>query len=149
MLQCMAYASVIGRCNLVTMFGKYWADAFEVPEADVDKNQSITVKEAFDYTEAKVKLFFESDSRLATEHSRMEGELATTFTLARLGDAAAEAADPTMAPLIARREAIEMKVDQLKLRKDAMSEAEYFNELQTLLLKLAEVQTEIAEERAK
>jgi len=137
-----------GREKNVTMFGKYWADAFEDPEADVDKNQSITVKEAYDYTDAKVKLFFETGSRLATEHSRIEGELSSSFTLARLGEAAA-ASDPTLAPLVARREAIEMKVDQLKLRKDAMSEAEYFGELQELLLTLADVHSEIAAEQAK
>ena len=138
-----------GREKNVTMFGKYWADAFEDPEADIDKNQAITVQEAYDYTDAKVKLFFESASRLATEHARIEGELTSSFTLARLGEAVAAASDPAMAPLIARREAIEMKVDQLKLRKDAMSEGEYFGELQELLLKLADVHSEIEAEQAK
>ena len=42
-----------------------------------------------------------------------------------------------------------MKVDQLKLRKDAMSEGEYFGELQELLLKLADVHSEIEAEQAK
>ena len=37
----------------------------------------------------------------------------------------------------------------LKLRKDALAEVEYFSQLQTLLLEMAEVQAEIEAEQAK
>jgi hypothetical protein len=138
-------ATKSGRERNATIFGKYFAAAFEDPAADVDKNGTITAQEAFDYAEAKVKTFFESADRLATEHPQLEGGLARSFVLTRLGREAELARDPELAPLLEKREQLEMKVDQLKLRKDAMPEDEYFDSLQDLLLDLAKLQQEIDE----
>jgi hypothetical protein len=145
-------ATKSGRERNATVFSRYWAEAFESPEADADKNQTITVQEvqeAYQYAETKVKVYFENARLLASEHPRMEGELASSFTLARLGDAAALLSDPAMQPLVQQREDLQTKIELLKLRKDAMGEAEYFNELQGLLLQLAELEEKISAETAK
>jgi len=132
-----------GRERNATVFSRYWADAFESPEADQDKNETITVAEAFRYADAKVTAHFEEAKRMATEHPRIDGELADSFTLARLGAAAEALSDPALRPFIAKREKLEIAIDELKLQKAAMSEYEYFEKLQTLLIDLAEVQAEI------
>ena len=51
--------------------------------------------------------------------------------------------DPSLKPFIDKREKLEIAIDELKLKKDAMSELEYFDQLQGLLIDLAEVQAEI------
>ena len=132
-----------GRERNATVFSRYFADAFESPEADQDKNEIITVAEAFRYAEAKVAAYFEEAKRLATEHPHIEGQLAESFVLARLGAAAEALNDPSIQPLVAKREKLEIAIDELKLQKDAMSEIEYFDKLQGLLIDLAEVQVEI------
>lgn len=139
-------ATKSGRERTATFFGKYWAAAFDDPEADVDKNETVTAQEAFEFADAKVKEFFESGKLLASEHARIEGNLAGTFTMARLGSSAQALSDPSLRPLISEKDGIENKIAQLKLRKDAMSEEAYFTELQRLLISLAEVQEKIAEQ---
>ena len=73
-----------GRERTATMFAQYWVEALSSEEADTDKSDSVTALEAYNYAERKVKDFYEGEKRLATEHSRLEGELAGSFTLARL-----------------------------------------------------------------
>jgi hypothetical protein len=141
-------ATKSGRERNATVFSRYWAEAFGDPEADLDKNQTITVQEAYQYAETKVTEYFETARLLASEHPRMEGELASTFTLARLGEAAQIMSDPSLQPLMKQREDLQTKIELLKLRKDAMGEGEYFAELQTLLLKLAELEEQISAETA-
>ena len=136
-----------GREKNAAWFSKFWASAFEDPEADTNKDERITAQEAFAYADAKVQEFFSTAKNLATEHARLEGDAPETFTLARLGESAALLSDPTLSPMLREREAIEQKIDQLKLRKEAMDEITYFNELQTLLLELAQMDLKIEEAR--
>ncbi len=134
-----------GRERNVTMFSKYWTAAFEDPEADLDKDETITAQEAYDYAAGKVDTFYKSANRLATEHSRIEGNAAQTFLLARLGAQAELARNPELAPLFKKREQLRMKVDALKLNKDGMDESKYFAELQKVLIDLAMVDQELEE----
>jgi hypothetical protein len=132
-----------GREKNATVFSRYWTGAFEDAEADVDKDESITVQEAYDYAVNKVDTFYKSAKRLSTEHARMEGPGPETFLLARLGKNATLAQDPELAPLFKRREELRMGIDALKLRRDGMDENAYFDELQTILLQLATVDIQI------
>lgn len=136
-------ATKSGRERNAVQFGRYWAEALSSEEADVNKNNVISAQEAYTYAETKVKDYYESEKRLATEHSRLEGKLAGSFTLARLAEAVEAARDPELAPLYQRREDLERKIDQLKLRKDSLSEDAYFDELQELLVELATLQEQI------
>jgi len=132
-----------GRERNAAWFSKYWTDAFEDPEADTNKDERITVQEAFAFADAKVQGFFESASNLATEHARLSGDAAETFTLARLGKAAELRGNPALRPFITQRDAVEQRIEQLKLRKEAMDENAYFDELETLLLELATLDVSI------
>ena len=126
-----------------TVFARYWVEALRDPAADTDKNETVSALEAFRYAEEKVKRFYADNKRLATEHPRLEGKLAGSFILARLGSAAAAASDPARRKLLTARESIEQQIDALKYRKAATPTAEYKKELERLLLELARIQDAI------
>src|SRR5260370_27823016 len=55
-----------------TVFVRYWVEALRDPSADVDKNESISALEAFQYAERKTAEFYTSQKLLATEHDEFE-----------------------------------------------------------------------------
>ena len=137
-----------GREKNATVFGEYFAEAFAASEADTNKNDSISALEAFRYAESKVKAHYADHQRLATEHPQLQGERADGFLLARLGKAAALAEDPSKRGLLDRREGLERRIADLTARKDELSQAEFLEELEALLLEMAAVQQQIAGEEA-
>ena len=143
-----------------TVFARYWAEALREPSADTDKNEAISALEAFRYAQQKTTEFFETQKRLATEHSVIEdtgkgtgertpnlengeGKLAASFAVVRLGANAAAARDPAKRPLLDRKEQLEQAIYKLKFEKAAMPENEYKRQLTQLLLELAKVQEAI------
>jgi hypothetical protein len=125
------------------VFARYWVEALRDPAADTDKNESISALEAFRYAEEKVKRFYSEQKRLATEHPRLEGKLAGSFVLARMGQIAEAANDPAKRKLLTQRESLEQQIDALKFRKAALPNEQYRKELERLLLELAKVQEAI------
>jgi len=138
-----------GRERNAPVFPEYWVAALSDEAADADKNDAITVLEAFNYAEQKVKGFFEKEKRMSTEHARLEGGFAASFTLARLEAAVEAAEDPVVRAWMAEREEIEHRLNDLKLRKDSFAEEQYFDELEKLLVELARKQEEIDEATEK
>ena len=134
-----------GRERNATVFPEYWIEALSDEAADSDKNSVITASEAFVYTQRRVKDFFEKEKRLAGEHSRIEGDIAGTFTLARLEKAVEASEDPAVRRLFVEREAIEGRIEALKARKDEMELDAYFDELEVLMVELAGKQAKIDE----
>ena len=150
-------ATKAGTEKNATVFARYWAEALGDPAADTDKNDAISVLEAFRYAQRKVTEFFDSAKRLATEHSLLEdtgkgdgernpspdngvGRLAAAFTLVRLGANADAARDPAKRALLARKEELEQAIDQLKYEKAGMDAGNYRKRLTLLLLDLAKTQ---------
>jgi hypothetical protein len=140
-----------------TVFARYWVEALHDPSADVDKNDSISALEAFQYAEAKTAAFYESEKRIATEHAVFddtgkgaavrnpsagsdEGRLLASFTVLRIGASQQAANDPAKRALLAKKEELERRVDTLKYEKAAMSENEYKKQLTAALVELARVQ---------
>ena len=143
-----------------TVFARYWVAALHDPETDVDKNQSITALEAFQYATRKTAEFYDSQKRLATEHAQFEdtglheavrepapdtgeGQLLATFTLIRIGAAQKAYNDPAKRALLSQKEELERKIDTLKYQKAAMSQDDYKAQLTAALLELARVQQEL------
>jgi hypothetical protein len=60
-----------------------------------------------------------------------------------MGRALEAAADPETRELISQREALDREIGALRLRKESMVEEQYFNELQKLLITLAQLQEKI------
>jgi hypothetical protein len=141
-----------------TVFVRYWLQAFEDPAVDVDKNETVTALEAFQFAERKTAEFYTSQKRLATEHpvfedvgkgeavraeATDEGRLLASMALIRLGGARSAALDPGKADLLAKKDNIESRIDLLKYQKAAMPLADYTKQLRDLLLELARVQAEL------
>jgi hypothetical protein len=150
-------ATKTGTEKNATVFARYWAEALREPAADVDKNETVSALEAFHYAQHKTSDFFDSQKRLATEHSVLEdtgkgegerspgaengeGKLAASFTVVRLGANAAAARDPNKRPLLEKKEQLEQEIDKLKYEKAAMAEQDYKRQMTTLLLELAKTQ---------
>jgi hypothetical protein len=56
-----------------TVFARYWVEGLQDPAADVDKSDSVSALEAFEYADRKTAAFYESQKRLATEGRESEG----------------------------------------------------------------------------
>jgi hypothetical protein len=141
-----------------TVFARYWVEALQDPTADVDKSDSISAMEAFEFAQRKTAAFYESQKRLATEHpvfedtgknepvrepSKSEGVLLANFTVLRIGAAQKQANNPAKQALLAKKEDLEQKIDALKYQKAAMDPADYKQQLTAALVQLAQVQQEL------
>lgn len=146
--------------RLATQFARFWVEAIRNPEADTDKNESISILEAYRYADKKTVGFYETQKRLATEHAMLEdtgkgngvrapgpdngqGLLAGQTPLVRFGSLQQAAKSAEKQALLKRREATEAKIEKLKYEKAAIPVADYRKQLGALLLELAKVQEEI------
>lgn len=141
-----------------TVFARYWVEAFQDPEADTDKSESISAMEAFTYATTKTAAFYDSQKRLATEHAVFndvgrgdpvreagngQGALMSTFTLLRLGASQQAANDPAKRSLLEKKDQLEQKIDTLKYHKAAMDPEDYKKQLTEALVELAKVQEQL------
>ena len=153
-------ATKTGTEKNATVFARYWVEALQDPTADVDKSESISAMEAFQYADRKTAAFYESQKRLATEHAVFEdtghgeavrvgvaqgreGALLSSLTVVRIGASQAAMNDPAKRELLAKKEQLEQKIDALKYQKAAMEPGEYKKQLTDALLQLATVQGEL------
>ena len=125
-----------------THFGGYWVEALGSQEADLNKNETISAQEAFDYAVRKVSDYFEQEARLATEHARMQGGTPKGFSLARLGKPVV-AITAQQSELFRQKAQIEERIEALRLNKSQYTQQEYFERLQELALELALIQEQI------
>jgi hypothetical protein len=127
-----------------TVFGEHFVAALTGQGADVDKNGRVSVLEAFEYATREVARFYESEKRLQTEHARLEdaGGLAQSTFLqgdSRAADAEEkETDDPALAPLYAARRELERQIEALRSRKQELAPERYTEQLEGLLVKLAQ-----------
>jgi hypothetical protein len=137
-----------------TTFARHFVDAFTTGGADADKDQRVSVLEAFEYARREVQRFYEKERRLLTEHAVLEdgreGALARTVFLGS-GDGetqSADAGDPELKALRRARRDVERRLDALKARKETIAAELYEEELATLLLELALKDEEIRRQSA-
>jgi hypothetical protein len=146
-----------------TVFGRYWVEALQDSQTDVNKNDSISALEAFQYATAKTAAFYESQKRLATEHAVFAdtgtgaaavrvastgtgaGRMLSNLTLVRLGRSAERGVvgDPAKRGLLVKKEQLEQRIDTLKYQRAAMSPQDYKRQLTESLVALAKVQEEL------
>ena len=149
-----------GRERNATLFGGYFVEAFAdgAEEADQDRNDRVSMLEAFIYARRMVTAAYEAEGTLLTEHALLDddgdgvgtdapdplagdGMLARTAFLTGGADAAASRAafpdDPELQPLYAERAEIEARVDELRSLRGGADEEQYEAELERLLIELA------------
>lgn len=136
-------ATKSGGERTATRFAEHWTAALTTLDADVNKDDIITVTEAYDYATRKVAESFKSDALLATEHSRMAGADPARFHVARMGTAARVTTDPAVNALYAERVRIERDLDGVRERKASLQADAYYDELESVLVRLALLQRQI------
>ncbi len=138
-----------------TRFPEFFIGALGNTEADADKNGRVSVFEAFEYASKMTEASFKQKGVLATEHSLLEdngdgkgleksadkpdtgdGALAKLVYFDSLPQQQA-GGDPALAKLYSERLRLEGEIGRLKSRKAQMSEDEFDNELEKLLVELA------------
>jgi hypothetical protein len=135
-----------------SLFAARFAHGLASLEADADKDGRVDVLEAFQYAAREVAAAYERDGRLKTEHAMLDdtgdgrgaaepgqdgvadGALARRIAFG----AQPSSADPRVSALLAERRALEEQVEALRRRKDGMREAAYLDELERLLVAIAE-----------
>lgn len=136
-------ATKSGGERTATRFAQYWLEAVSSDAADLNKDDIVTAKEAFEYASRKVGESFKTDVSLATEHARLEGRGAERFQVARLGAAALAGTDPALTALLEQRVTIERDIEAVKERKATSSLDAWYDELEVVLVKLALLQKQI------
>ena len=156
-------ATSSGREYNAPIFGEYFIAAFAEPGADRDKDERISILEAFDYARREVRRNYDSDKRLLTEHALLDdngdgvgsldpdvdhaedetdGALANRIYLQQPKTVAAGMASELVA-LSKRKQDIEQSIRELKTQRTSMALGSYYNRLEVLLIDLALLSREI------
>lgn len=144
-------------------FADYFSRALTDPRSDLDHDDQISVLEAFLAASSGVARFYQDEGRLASEQAllddngdkrgtpalffrglravkapsdglRLDGDFARRVIITRLGDS------PELPPeMVAQAQEIEARIERLRKQKGELDGDEYANQLEALLLKLAEI----------
>ena len=140
-----------------TQFGRFFAEALEGEDADLDKDGMLSLLEAFTYTRAEVARWYEESNLLLTEHAQLDdngdgeaseepsrdgpdGSAAAVFRLVPRSMFAAPpevAGDSILVRLLGERAALEARVAQLRAARESMDPEEYEARLEELLVEIA------------
>lgn len=126
-----------------TRFAQSFIEALSGDKADRDKDQVVTVAEAFAWANTAVADSFKSDASIATEHARLEGADPARFALARYGRAAQHADDPQLLALQQRQQGLEQELAAMKARKSGLPEDTYYAQLEPVLVRIARLGDEV------
>lgn len=155
-------STTAGRERNFSVFARYFVAALQDEASDADKNQVISALEAFRYASREVARYYETAKRLATEHPVLEdkgegqgvrdpspengeGLLAGAFPLVRLGTGETVSGTPEVQELRSKKRQLEESIEALKYRKAGMDTGEYGQQLEKLLLDLAQTQAKLDE----
>ena len=140
--------------QFTTLFGGYFVEAFSTASADADKNQRISMLEAFLYAKGEVARAYDQEGLLSTEHAMlddngdkqgsqdptatgMDGKLAASMSFGSVADAQPLPDDPKLRALILEQRDLERRVEALRLLRGSMDPAKYAAELERLVTELA------------
>jgi hypothetical protein len=142
-------------------FGQFVAEAITDPRADLDKDGQTSLLEVFLTASQRVAEFYDAEGRLATEHALLDdngdrlGTPAAWFRGIRAVKKAADGAaldglrahqfhlirseqERKLSPETrARRDALELRIAQLRESKGQMTEEDYYEQLEKLLIEVA------------
>ena len=146
--------------------GDYLSAAIADPTADLDKDDQTSLLEAFLLATARVKEYYASEARLATEHAliddngdrlgtpaewfhglratkaakdgaALDGLLASQFQLVTSGGERRLSSEARR-----RRDELETAIARLRQQKNDLSEDDYYDQLETLVVELARLYEE-------
>ena len=141
-----------------TVFPEFFIKAFDDAAADLDRNNRVSIWEAFTYASAGVRQWFEQKGQLPTERPLLDDTGAgvgreaqnpgTDGAIARVTylepDAAlALPADTAVAGLMRRRAELDTLLEELKARKESTPPDQYDADLEKLLVEIARISAQI------
>lgn len=146
-----------GQEQNATRFSEHFIAALGSSAADADKNNRISVLEAFNYASKLTAETYQSANQLATEHALLEdnGD-GVGHQIAEEGDGVLarqtyfdSAAQPQIASdheslrLTAEQKRLESLIQNLKARKTQLAADDYYAQLETLFVDLAKLSREL------
>ncbi|MBN2321575.1 MAG: caspase family protein [Acidobacteria bacterium] len=152
-----------GMENNLAHMGGYFVESLENNAADSDKNDRVSVLEAFIYTNRKVEDYYKNEDKLQTEHPVLEdngdgqgqsdpnpetreGLLARTTFLSRPpGRETLGAITDDQRKIMLEAWELEEQIEALKYKKAEMPRADYERKLEELLLNLARTNAKLPE----
>lgn len=145
-----------------TVFPEYFVKAFEDDSADLDKNQRISIWEAFAAATAGVRRHYQQRGQLSTERALIDdngdgvgrgvadsGEDGTASSRTYL-DAAAPGAPPTdedLLKLLQRKSLLEAELEELRIRKSFLPAGDYAKEFERIMIDYAKVSSDIRQRK--
>jgi len=139
------------------VFYDYFLEALQSNVADEDKDQKVSVWEAFKYANTATERFYKEEGRLSTEQPQISDNGTPTADykkepplLARstsfVVDRPIVSSDPKLQALLNQRKDIEQKIEALRLNKSSVPAADYDKQLEELLVQLALKNQEIRQQ---
>jgi hypothetical protein len=148
-----------------TLFGGPFVEAVALEAADADRDGKVSFLEAFDYARKAVAASYQREGLLPTEHALLDdnGDKEGTLEPSReakdgrnaavlsIGSMRQQAlpADEKLRALYVERQALERRIDSLKLLKSGMDPEKYAAELEKLATELALKTRQIREAEGK
>jgi hypothetical protein len=147
-----------------TEFGQFFAAALAGEGADLDHDERVSLLEAFLYARDEVARHYQEENEMLTEHAVLDdngdgtgstdagpegpdGVLASTFALGgpRAAATAQTSDDPVLQRLYGEREAIQRQIDELRVVRSALTEDQFLERMEPMLIELALKNREIRE----
>jgi hypothetical protein len=142
-----------------TLFGGFFVAALATTGADRDKDERISMLEAFDYARHEVRRSFEGKKHLLTEHALLDdngdglgsldpgeydddGALANRIYLQQ-PRSLETGASSVLIEMLHRKQIIEISISNLKKQRNSIKRANYYDQLELLLVDLALLSREI------
>ena len=138
-----------------TEFAQFFVEAITGENADLDKDERVSLLEAYQYAREEVIRFYEEENEILTEHAVLDdngdgtgseevglnepdGSLAAGFQLGGISVTEEEInQDPELARLYEERRQIQARITELRVLRDAMQEEAYMAAMEELLVELA------------
>ena len=138
-----------------TEFAQFFVEAITGESADLDKDERVSLLEAYQYAREEVIRFYEDENEILTEHAVLDdngdgtgseevglnepdGSLAAGFQLGGISITEEEInQDPELARLYEERRQIQARITELRVLRDAMQEEAYMAAMEELLVELA------------
>lgn len=153
-------------------FGDYLSAAIGDRAADLDKDEQTSLLEAYLFASSRLQEFYKKDGRLATEHALLDdngdkqgtpadwfqglkvvkrskagaavdGAFARQFVLER-----SKREEQLPDEIRKQRDTLELQLAELRNRKATLAEGDYFAQLETLLVKLAQLSEQSAADKS-
>lgn len=142
-----------------TLFGDYFVAAFAESGADTDKDERVSMLEAFAFARRETRRAYDTEKQLLTEHALLDdngdgegslnpGEFESDGALAnrvflRQPPTVALGASAQVIEMTQRKQHLEQSISDLKRQRASLPRVDYYTRLEELLVDLALISREI------